>query len=68
MTSTNAVVTTWTGEDEMIDKLEAWSELTAEEASFLASYQTALSAGNTNVEQDLKFKVIFDRWFMYNMG
>lgn len=49
----------------VIDKLEAWAELTAQEVAFLAAYQTALAAANTGRSDDLKFKMIFDRWFMW---
>jgi hypothetical protein len=52
----------------VIDKLEAWEELTAEEARFLAAYQTALASADTNSQDDLRFKFIFDRWFMRNVG
>lgn len=49
----------------VIDKLEAWAELTLQEAAFLAAYQTALASANTTRSDDLKFKMIFDRWFMW---
>lgn len=52
----------------VIDKLEAWEELTAEEARFLAAYQTALGSADTKAGDDLRFKYIFDRWFMQNIG
>ena len=52
----------------VIDKLEAWEELTPGEAVFLAGYQTKLGTGDTNAQDDLRFKFIFDRWFMANVG
>ena len=52
----------------VIDKLEAWEELTVGEAAFLAAYQTQLGSGDTNAQDDLRFKFIFDRWFMANLG
>lgn len=65
----NAVVATWFGANEMIDKLELWAELDGEEAAFLADYQTKLAASeNTNPEEDMRFKMIFDRWYLANMA
>jgi len=49
----------------VIDKLEAWAELTPQEAAFLAAYQTTLGSANSTRSDDLKFKMIFDRWFMW---
>lgn len=47
----------------VIDKLESWAELTPQEVAFLAAYQTTLASGNSTRSNDLKFKMIFDRWF-----
>jgi len=52
----------------VIDKLETWDELTVDEAAFLAAYQTKLGSGDTNAQDDLRFKFIFDRWYMRNIG
>lgn len=69
MKYTNAVVATWFAANGLIDKLELWDELSLEETRFLAAYQALFAAsGNTNSNDDLKFKAIFDRWFMYNMA
>lgn len=68
MDYTNAIVATFTAADGTIDKLELWSELTAQEAVFLAAYQTKLASGNSNASEDMTFKAILDRWFAANMG
>lgn len=68
MTYTNAVVAAMVAANGVIDKLELWAELTPQEAAFLAAYQTTLGSGNSNSADDMTFKAIFDRWFMYNMG
>lgn len=65
----NAVVATWFAANGVIDKLELWAELDGEEAAFLADYQTKLAAStNTNSEEDMRFKMIFDRWYLANMA
>lgn len=68
MLYTDAIVGTFTAANGTIDKLELWSELTAQEAVFLAAYQTKLAASNTNSSEDMTFKAILDRWFAANMG
>ena len=65
----NAVVAVMFEADKLIDKIELWSEITPQEAVFLAAYQAIfVASGNTNSSDDIKFKSIFDRWFLYNMA
>ena len=69
MKYTNVVVEVMFESAKLIDQLELWAELSLEEARFLAAYQAKFVAnGNTNSTDDLKFKAIFDRWFIYNMA
>jgi len=70
MVQTNAMAIKATEANGIIDILEAAASgaIGASEKFFLAAYQLRLAAGRTPQSEDVHFKEIFDRYWLWAMS